>query len=133
MYSWFRRPLFLLDPELAHNLTLKACARYPGLSRLFSTSKLDSRYQIKIGDGIWPSPVGLAAGLDKNAQAIDFFTRLPFGAVEVGTVTPRGQPGNDRPRLFRIKKEESLLNRMGFNNLGADGVLANIKKSPRNG
>ena len=134
VYPWFKNISFLFDPEFIHSLTLKSCSKYPGLSRLFpGKGELDNRYQVQVGDTSWPFPVGLAAGLDKNAQAIDFFAKLFFGAIEVGTVTPKAQPGNAKPRLFRLKKEFSLVNRMGFNNLGADCILANIKESSLNG
>ncbi len=77
----------------------------------------------------FPNPVGLAAGLDKDAAHIDAFAALGFGFIEVGTVTPRPQPGNARPRLFRIVKKEALINRMGFNNVGADAFLRNIERT----
>ena len=134
IYPCFKNISFLFNPELVHRLAIKSCSRFPELSRLFfSTDQLDDRYQVKVGDNLWPFPVGLAAGLDKNAQAIDFFTRFPFGAIEIGTVTPKAQPGNAKPRLFRLRKEHSLVNKMGFNNVGADKILANIKKSNLHG
>jgi dihydroorotate dehydrogenase len=77
----------------------------------------------------FPNPVGLAAGLDKDAAHIDAFAALGFGFIEVGTVTPRPQPGNARPRLFRIVEKEALINRMGFNNVGADAFLRNIERA----
>ncbi len=89
----------------------------------------DKKYLTKLKHMNWTFPVGLAAGMDKNAQAIDFFSKLGFGAIEVGTVTPRPQQGNDKPRLFRYPQEESIRNRMGFNNQGAEQVLKNLKAS----
>ena len=77
----------------------------------------------------FPNPVGLAAGFDKNGQFPSIISKLGFGHVEVGTVTPKPQPGNPGPRLFRIPQEESLVNSLGFNNLGADAMLLNIKKA----
>lgn len=76
----------------------------------------------------FPTPVGLAAGLDKNAEAVTGFSSIGFGFMEVGTVTPKGQPGNDSPRLFRLPSDEALINRMGFNNEGADAMAERLKK-----
>lgn len=107
---------------------------FPALSsKIFGDVHLNDRFTLDVGGVKWPFPIGLAAGLDKNAMAIDFFSRLPLGAVEVGTVTPKPQAGNDKPRLFRYVEEESLRNRMGFNNDGAEALLDRIKKSKRNG
>lgn len=75
------------------------------------------------------NPVGLAAGLDKNGDAIDFFGALGFGHIEVGTVTPKEQPGNPKPRMFRIKGAQGIINRMGFNNLGVDYLVENLKSA----
>jgi dihydroorotate dehydrogenase len=74
------------------------------------------------------NPLGLAAGLDKNGECIDALGAMGFGAIEIGTVTPRPQPGNDKPRLFRLVDAEGLINRMGFNNLGVDNLVENVKK-----
>jgi dihydroorotate dehydrogenase len=116
-----------MDPEKAHELTISLLSRFPGILSKAVGQDIDStKYQISLGDLKWSFPVGLAAGLDKNAEAIDFFSRTLFGAVEVGTVTPKAQPGNPKPRMFRYVEEESLRNRMGFNNLGADRVYKNI-------
>lgn len=93
----------------------------------------DPRFSVSALGLDFKNPVGLAAGLDKNAEIIPFMTHLPFGFIEVGTVTPLPQAGNDRPRLFRYPDEESLRNRMGFNNHGADAVLNNIKNSNNRG
>ncbi len=121
-----------MDPEKAHELTISLFSRFPGILSKMIGGELDSsKYNIFVGDLNWSFPVGLAAGLDKNAQAIDFFSHTLFGAVEVGTVTPKPQPGNPKPRMFRYIDEESLRNRMGFNNLGADVVFKNIKNSSR--
>ena len=123
---------FRLGPECAHSMSLRMLATFPKLlSWPFSRYSLDERFAVTVGGKCWKFPVGLAAGLDKDAQAINFFTRINFGAVEVGTVTPRPQPGNPPPRLFRLEQERSLLNSMGFNGVGAETVLRNIKKSCR--
>ncbi|MBF3375330.1 quinone-dependent dihydroorotate dehydrogenase, partial [Leptospira borgpetersenii serovar Arborea] len=79
------------------------------------------------------NPLGLAAGLDKNGECIDALGALGFGSVEIGTVTPRPQPGNDKPRLFRLVEAEGLINRMGFNNLGVDNLVENVKKAHYDG
>jgi dihydroorotate dehydrogenase len=78
----------------------------------------------------FPNPIGLAAGLDKNGDYVDAFGHLGFGFIEVGTVTPRAQPGNDKPRLFRLPKAQALINRMGFNNAGVDHLVAELKGMP---
>jgi dihydroorotate dehydrogenase len=123
------KPLFFqMDPERAHHLViagLSAAGKVPGMETML-------RQMYGVGEtadlsvdvfGIhFPNPIGLAAGLDKNAQAIRALSRLGFGFAEVGTVTPRPQPGNERPRLFRLPEDEALINRMGFNNDGADAV-----------
>ena len=116
-----------MDPEKAHEVTISLLSRFPGvLSKAINQDIDSSKYLTSLGDLNWSFPVGLAAGLDKNAEAIDFFSRTLFGAVEVGTVTPKPQPGNPKPRMFRYVEEESLRNKMGFNNLGADEVYKNI-------
>ena len=124
---------FKLDAEKAHELSIKTLSMFPHASSdLFGGDIEDSsKYITKLNSMEWGFPVGLAAGLDKNAKAIDFFSRTPFGAIEVGTVTPLAQVGNERPRLFRLKPEESLRNCMGFNNAGADKVYRNIVAGDR--
>jgi dihydroorotate dehydrogenase len=132
MYQLFKKIAFQFDPEFAHHLSIKGLQTFPGVtSSLFNLGQaFDSeRYQVQLGPNKWSFPIGLAAGLDKNAECINFFSNIPFGAVEVGTVTPMPQAGNDKPRLFRIPEQASLRNRMGFNNDGADEVLKNIKGS----
>ncbi|MFX3675478.1 MAG: quinone-dependent dihydroorotate dehydrogenase [bacterium] len=126
-YNLFKNLAFKLDPELIHEFSMKSFGVFPRvLSGLFSSDTPKQAHQIEVAGLKWSSPVGLAAGLDKNAAAIDFFSRLPFGAIEVGTVTPKAQEGNPKPRLFRLIEQESLLNRMGFNNHGMNTVLDNI-------
>jgi dihydroorotate dehydrogenase len=123
-----------MDPETAHHQSINLLKRFPlVLSEVFRNENLGGRYGVQVGNLHWDFPIGLAAGLDKNAEAIDFFTRINFGAVEVGTVTPLAQEGNPRPRLFRYVEEESLRNMMGFNNEGAEAVRTNIIDSNRNG
>lgn len=141
-YNLFKNIAFRLDPELAHNQSLSLLSKFPKQSsKLFKSMRRISDFDLEkydlsltLNDGnFWTFPVGLAAGLDKNAEAIDFFTRIPFGAVEVGTVTPKAQIGNPKPRMFRLKEEESLLNRMGFNNQGMNEIYENVVKAKRNG
>lgn len=129
-YPWFKWWAFKFDAEIAHELALSSFKSAPFLAEIFPhLENIGRKYTVKVGTLNWSFPVGLAAGLDKNAEAIDFFSRLGFGAVEVGTVTVRAQNGNPRPRLFRYPKEESLRNQMGFNNVGAKKVLANIAEA----
>ena len=133
-YKLFKTAAFQLDPEFIHEHSMDLLGKFPGISsQFFGNVNLGDRYSLDVGGNKWPFPIGLAAGLDKNAMAIDFFSKLPLGAVEVGTVTPKPQPGNDKPRLFRYVEEQSLRNRMGFNNDGAEALYQRIKKSNRNG
>jgi dihydroorotate dehydrogenase len=120
-YALARPFLFSLDPETAHQLTLK-------LSRFSLRASLAGRPVTAMGLH-FPNPVGLAAGLDKDAAHIDGLAKLGFGFIEVGTVTPRPQPGNPRPRLFRLEKSKAVINRFGFNNAGVDAFLANVART----
>ncbi len=118
---------FQLDPEKAHTLTLKTLSCFPRLSLNVGCRKNQtSKYWVKEGRMCWHFPIGLAAGLDKNGECLHYFSHVGFGGVEVGTITPRPQPGNEKPRLFRYPEEKSLRNRMGFNNQGADGLLNRV-------
>jgi dihydroorotate dehydrogenase len=130
LYSLFRASAFRLDPEEAHNLAIRTL-KFAG--PILSNRKNEIDFGVKAFGLNFKNPIGLAAGLDKNAEAIDFFTHIPFGFVEVGTVTPKPQMGNDRPRLFRYPEEESIRNRMGFNNEGSEEVLKNLLRSNRRG
>jgi dihydroorotate dehydrogenase len=129
MYPLFRPFLFALDPETAHDMVfagLDAAARI-GLAKAFAPQVPHSPVSAM---GLeFPNRVGLAAGLDKNAAHIDALAGLGFGFVECGTVTPRAQPGNPRPRLFRLAESEALINRMGFNNDGVERFLENAARS----
>ena len=127
MYRFIRSFLFLLNPELAHHVSMKGLklACFLGLIRGKSiTSK-----PIMIMGLKFPNRIGLAAGLDKNAEYITPLSKLGFGFIEVGTVTPRSQPGNSRPRSFRLIKEQGIINRFGFNNVGIDQFIKNVKKA----
>lgn len=129
IYSLLKPILFQLDAERAHDLTLKSLkfAERSGLACLFG--KVPESEPRQVMGLAFPNAVGLAAGLDKNAAYIDGLAALGFGFIEVGTVTPRPQPGNPKPRLFRVKEAEGIINRFGFNNLGVDNLVENVKKS----
>ena len=129
LYPLARAFLFNLDPEAAHDLTLNQLAQT-------QNTFLDRAYrQPWIADPIqlaglnFPNRVGMAAGLDKNARCIDGLGAMGFGFVEVGTVTPLAQPGNEKPRMFRLPEAKALINRLGFNNQGLDAFVSNVKKS----
>ncbi|MFM2209634.1 MAG: hypothetical protein RIQ96_1277 [Pseudomonadota bacterium] len=128
-YALARPFLFGLDPEAAHDLTLDS------LARLQNTPAQWAWCQGRVDDPItlaglrFPNRVGLAAGLDKNARCIDALGAMGFGFVEVGTVTPLGQPGNPKPRMFRLPQANALINRLGFNNEGLDAFIANVQRS----
>ena len=129
-YPAFRNIAFCFDAESVHETAIRLASRHPFLtSALFQAPAPEPRLRLKAAGHDWTFPVGLAAGMDKNALAIDFFSRLPFGAIEIGSVTPRPQEGNPRPRLFRLKKERSLRNHLGLGSLGSQAVLDNIQRS----
>lgn len=138
MYKTFLRPiLFLFQPEKAHHITfffLRLINAIPLGRKLFGLGY--SQNNVAQGSEFFglnfPNKVGLAAGLDKNAEAIDMFAAMGFGFVEIGTVTPKPQPGNPKPRLFRLKKDEALINRMGFNNDGVEVIKKRLKKRKSN-
>jgi dihydroorotate dehydrogenase len=128
LYALARPLLFSLDAETAHNTTLPALKRAAacGLTKLLGSTDNDPRQVMGIN---FRNPVGLAAGLDKDGAYIDGLASLGFGFIEVGTVTPRGQAGNPKPRIFRLPKANALINRMGFNNGGVDAFVANVQAS----
>lgn len=130
-YPLLRNLLFRLDPETAHDLTLRAMR--PGIPspicRLLGAGAFDR--PVEVMGLTFPNRVGLAAGLDKNAECLNALTALGFGCVEVGTVTPRPQPGNPAPRLFRIPEQQAIINRMGFNNKGVDYVVERVRRFRR--
>ena len=128
-YSLLRPWLFCLDPEQAHNLTLgnlDRAERWGLLERLISKPVADPRTLCGI---TFPNPVGLAAGLDKDGKHIDALAALGFGFLEIGTVTPRAQAGNPKPRMFRLSEAQAIINRMGFNNDGVDTCVARVRRS----
>ncbi len=130
MYSLLRNLLFCLPAEASHTLTLPLLdvARATGLIGLVAGRPPVSDPVSVMGLN-FPNPVGLAAGLDKNADHIDALAALGFGFIEVGTLTPRPQPGNPKPRLFRLREQQAIINRMGFNNKGIDHAIASITRS----
>ena len=128
-YSLLRPWLFCLDPEQAHNFTLSnldRAQRWGLLERLISKPIADPRMLCGI---TFPNPVGLAAGLDKDGKHIDALAALGFGFLEIGTVTPRAQAGNPKPRMFRLSEAQGIINRMGFNNDGVDACVARVRRS----
>lgn len=133
MYRLLRPLLFRLDAELAHHLGLwglSLAELSPGVARVMRRRANPDRSSLKVRvAGLeFPNPVGLAAGLDKNAEAITGLFSLGFGSVEVGTVTPRPQPGNPKPRIFRLKEHEAIINRLGFNNEGMGAMAGRLRE-----
>ena len=127
MFSKVRSLIFKLDPELAHTLAIKALKLnyIPNLKQQKS-----SIIEVNIFGKTIPNPIGVAAGFDKDAEVYNSLYKLGFGFVEVGTITPKKQFGNPKPRVFRLEEDEALINRLGFNNSGADLSLIHIS-SPR--
>src|SRR5438876_6635442 len=129
LYRAVRPLLFALDPEAAHSFSLGSLdilARFSAASLLASPAP---RMPVRVMGLDFPNPVGLAAGLDKNGEHIDGLAALGFGFLEIGAVTPRAQPGNARPRLFRLPEAEAVINRLGFNNDGVEALTENIHRS----
>ena len=128
-YALARPFLFGLDPEHAHELTLNAIAGLQNTPAqcLWSQARVDD--PVTLAGLRFPNRVGLAAGLDKNGRCIDGLGAMGFGFIEVGTVTPKAQPGNPKPRMFRLPQAEALINRLGFNNEGLDAFVANVQRA----
>ena len=126
-YSLARPFLFAMDAESAHEHTLSILARTQNTPLAWAYCQQRVKDPITLAGLNFPNRVGLAAGLDKNAHCIDGLAAMGFGFVEVGTVTPKGQPGNPKPRMFRLPEANALINRLGFNNEGLDAFLANVK------
>jgi len=128
LYSLARAALFKLDPEVAHDLALKSLSALgPGAALLGAGADAGEKRTVM---GIaFPNPVGLAAGLDKNGEYLDALGALGFGYLEIGTVTPRPQPGNPKPRMFRLPEHEAIINRLGFNNQGVEKLLRNVGRA----
>ena len=128
-YALPKSVLFNLDPEVAHELTMSALARFQNtpLACVWGNERVND--PVTIAGVTFPNRVGMAAGLDKNGRVIDGLGAMGFGFVEVGTVTPKAQPGNPKPRMFRLPEANALINRLGFNNEGLDSFLANVKRA----
>lgn len=132
-YSLIRKALFRLNPEQAHEITFRQL-KYIMHSPLQFMIRQSVNFKPTTCMGLtFKNPLGLAAGLDKDGECIDAFGAMGFGFVEIGTVTPRPQPGNEKPRLFRLVEAGGLINRMGFNNLGVDNLVENVKKAKYDG
>ncbi len=133
MYSLIRPLLFQMDPEKAHNFSLSSLST---LEKCHLTALLAARVDdnpVEVMGLSFKNPVGLAAGLDKNGDYIDALAALGFGSIEIGTVTPRAQAGNPKPRMFRLTEHTAVINRMGFNNDGVDKLVENVKASKFSG
>jgi dihydroorotate dehydrogenase len=133
MYSILQKLLFLLPPEKAHHFTLSTLTNLNKLGILKRFKPQSDNQTIEVMGINFPNRVGLAAGLDKNGEHIEALSNLGFGFIEIGTVTPRPQPGNDAPRLFRLPKANAIINRMGFNNEGIDYLLERVYEAREDG
>jgi dihydroorotate dehydrogenase len=136
MYRIFKFFIFLFKPERAHHISFwlfKLVFGIPFLKKLWKKSFTieDKRLNKNVFGIDFPNPVGLAAGLDKNATMYSEMSGCGFGFIEIGTVTPKPQPGNDKPRLFRLKKDHAIINRMGFNNDGVEAIVERLKNRPK--
>ena len=133
-YRWLRPVLFRMDPELAHRLVLGTLARWPAAARIMVPAvHAPSVLRQSLWDLDFAHPVGLEAGLDKDGVAVDGLFACGFSFVETGTVTPKPQPGNPEPRLFRLVEDQALINRMGFNNRGVEPLRDRLKQRRSNG
>ena len=132
LFALARPAIFALDPETGHKLAIKALKSLPsGAHRPGNTS--DSKLAVEVAGLKFPNPVGVAAGFDKDAEVPDALLSLGFGFTEVGSITPRPQAGNPRPRLFRLSEDQAVINRMGFNNAGADAALSRLEERKARG
>ena len=132
MFSNLRSLIFKLDPEKAHTLAINSL-KYNLVPNLFKERENDSLLKTKLFNKDLKNPIGMAAGFDKNAEVYNQLFKLGFSFVEVGTVTPLSQYGNPKPRVFRLVEDEALINRLGFNNHGAQNILDRIKRNSKNG
>ena len=128
MFSKFRSLIFKIDPELAHNLAIKSL-KLNLATNIFDDNTDDPIFQSTLFGKNIDNPIGMAAGFDKNAEVYNQLFKLGFGFVEVGTITPLGQYGNPKPRVFRLVEDQALINRLGFNNLGAENVNYRIRSN----
>ena len=128
MFSNLRSLIFKLDPETAHNFAIKSL-KFNFISNFLDEDKNDPLFKTKLFNKDLENPIGMAAGFDKNAEVYNSLFKLGFGFVEVGTITPLKQYGNPKPRVFRLVEDEALINRLGFNNLGAKNIVDKIKSN----
>ena len=128
MFSNIRSLIFKLDPETAHNLAIKSL-KFNFVPNIIEEDKNNPLFKTKLFDKDLDNPIGMAAGFDKNAEVYNSLFKLGFGFVEVGTITPLKQYGNPKPRVFRLVEDEALINRLGFNNLGAKNILERINRN----
>ncbi len=128
-YGLVRKVMFKMSGETSHELGLDMLGAAERLSLLSYIAPKIPDCPVEVMGITFPNPVGLAAGLDKNGDYIDAFARLGFGFIEIGTITPRSQPGNPKPRLFRLAEKQAIINRMGFNNKGVDHLVEQVKKA----
>ena len=132
MFSNLRSLIFKLDPETAHNLAIKSL-KFNFVTNILKEREDEKLFETQLFNKTINNPIGIAAGFDKNAEVYNQLFKLGFGFVEVGTITPLSQYGNSKPRVFRLVEDEALINRLGFNNYGAEDVLMRIKKNPQTG
>ncbi|MET1218426.1 MAG: quinone-dependent dihydroorotate dehydrogenase [Glaciecola sp.] len=133
MFSLAHKALMHCEPEVAHDITIGFLARTQRTLLASTYRQTLPAKPVEVWGMTFPNPVGLAAGLDKNGQCVDAFQQMGFGFVEIGTVTPVGQPGNPKPRLFRLPEKQAIINRMGFNNHGVDFLIERVKEAKRSG
>ena len=119
--------MFSRDPEWAHDFALNNLSRFANTPLSLAWKQTVPNKPVELLGMTFPNPVGLAAGLDKNGRCIDGFSQMGFGFIEIGTITPLAQPGNDKPRIFRLPEKNAIINRMGFNNGGVDALVENVK------
>ena len=132
MFSFLRPFIFNLDPETAHDLAIKSL-KYNVLPKSLITVEDEEILNTKLFGKIIDNPIGLAAGFDKSAEVYNEIFKIGFGFVEVGTVTPKKQYGNQKPRVFRLEKDQALINRLGFNNDGSDAIKKRIEHNAPDG
>ena len=132
MFSNIRSLIFKLDPETAHNLAIKSL-KFNFVPNILDEDKNNPLFSTKLFEKNLENPIGMAAGFDKNAEVYNSLFKLGFGFVEVGTITPLKQYGNPKPRVFRLIEDEALINRLGFNNIGAKNIIDRIKKNKPSG
>ena len=132
MFSNLRSLIFKLDPEIAHSLAIKSL-KFNFVPNIIEEHKNNPLFKTKLFNKDLDNPIGMAAGFDKNAEVYNSLFKLGFGFVEVGTITPLKQYGNPKPRVFRLVEDEALINRLGFNNLGAKNIIERINRNNPNG